>query len=210
VEGNTHLEGATLAAVDHEGNDTGNLSLTTDSLSVEHLTNSSTASQQNIGGNTSLSGNGSVGTTGIQMGTGSAADASVTLATLGNGDVTVITDAANDTDSTAELNRDTSTTDLDLYATETGTEVSATLDTRLVTEEGRDQIAEDILRSGLIIDTVDQIIRTDKLNLLGFASELDQSNTIYDTVKAEIANDPALAAALQDPDLTPEQIAKAI
>jgi hypothetical protein len=74
----------------------------------------------------------------------------------------------------------------------------------------RYQIAEDILRSGLIIDTVDQIIRTDKLNLLDFASELDQSNTIYDTVKAEIAKAPPLAAVLQDPDLTPEQIAKAI
>ncbi|GGY01796.1 hypothetical protein GCM10007160_32110 [Litchfieldella qijiaojingensis] len=43
VEGNTHLSGSTLATVDEQGNDLGQLNLTTGSLSYDHLTIRTTA-----------------------------------------------------------------------------------------------------------------------------------------------------------------------
>jgi filamentous hemagglutinin len=63
-----------------------------------------------------------------------------TLATLGNGTVT-ITDTANSSDTT-HLNRDVTKADKELYSSSAGTSVDATLDTRMLTKEGRAQIKQ--------------------------------------------------------------------
>ncbi|RZV14872.1 hypothetical protein D3M61_02620 [Aliarcobacter butzleri] len=69
------------------------------------------------------------------------ANASKTLATLGQGNVTV-KDIEN-SDELDRLNRDTENINKDLYSSSTGTKVDATLDTRLLTKDGQEQIAKD-------------------------------------------------------------------
>src|SRR5690606_6776753 len=49
VNGNTQLTGALIAALDAEGNDTGNLSLNTGSLNFTDLNNRSYSSNQSLG-----------------------------------------------------------------------------------------------------------------------------------------------------------------
>ncbi|MFA6741118.1 MAG: hypothetical protein WCR78_06450 [Arcobacteraceae bacterium] len=68
-------------------------------------------------------------------------NASKTLATLGQGNVTV-KDIEN-SDDLERLNTDTSKINKDLYSSSTGTKVDATLDTRLLTEKGREQIKQE-------------------------------------------------------------------
>ncbi len=79
------------------------------------------------------------------------------------------------------------------------------LDTRLLTEHGRDQIAEDLLKSGMIVNSLKLIATEKNVSLTDFFKETAQSNTVYETVKASIRKNPQLAHALQDPNLAPAQ-----
>ncbi|MEJ2076240.1 MAG: hypothetical protein P8X79_22590, partial [Reinekea sp.] len=163
--------------------------------------NSSYDKQINGGVNTSISGNGNVGTSSVNYSNSSHYDEGKTLATLGQGNIST----EDDSDLT-RLNREIDNTNLDLYSAERQQgDINATIDTRLVTEQGRDQIAEDLMKSEMITDSIGQIIRSDEQNGLDFFSELSKQSDSYDAVKEAIAQDPALAAALQNPDLTPEQ-----
>jgi filamentous hemagglutinin len=63
-----------------------------------------------------------------------------TLATVGSGNLN-IGDTANSSDTT-HLNRDVTKVDKELYSSNTGTSVDATLDTRMLTVEGRAQIKQ--------------------------------------------------------------------
>jgi hypothetical protein len=53
--------------------------------------------------------------------------------------------------------------------------------------------------------TIKLIATTDKVGVEDFFSETDKHNKTYEAVKKEIAKDPNLAKALQDPNLTPQQ-----
>ena len=81
------------------------------------------------------------------------------LATLGEGDITVREDADTGENSLASLNRDLDKTEKELFSSESGMSVDATIDIRLFSESGRDQIAEDILKTGMMVDAVEQIIK---------------------------------------------------
>lgn len=53
----------------------------------------------------------------------------------------------------------------DLYSSSTGTKVDATLDTRLLTEDGRNQIAEDIERTKRLGEAIGDVVSSDSLNI---------------------------------------------
>ena len=84
---------------------------------------------------------GDVSSVSTQISTGTSYERTKTLATLGNGNIN-ITDQAN-SDEMERLNRDTTNLTKSLVKTSTGTSANGTLDTRLLTEDGRAQIAAD-------------------------------------------------------------------
>jgi filamentous hemagglutinin len=152
VNNNTSLSGAVIAATDNQGNDTGNLNLTTNTLTTENLTdihyNSNTGFS--VGANVALtptakdpkpddtSSKTKINSEHMTFNTSTDTSASKTLATIGNGTLTV-GDTTNSTDPTT-LNRDITKTDKTLYSSNTGTKVDATLDNRLLTKKGQDEI----------------------------------------------------------------------
>lgn len=203
VAGNTRLAGSTIAATDADGNDTGDLSLTTGSLSVTHLSNNQTASSSNIGANSSLANDGSVGTTGIQFGMENSADASVTLATLGSGELTVTSETENDE---MLLNRDSSVNSVDLYSSENGVSVDATLDTRIITEEGRKAIVEDAHRVKLSGNAIVDVVTQEEVKIIDLIDHIDNLQNDFDVHKLMAQQTGGLAAQiLNDPNATPEE-----
>lgn len=152
----TKLIGSMLAATDNQGNDTSNFNLTTNTLTTENLTDTHYNSQSgfSVGANIGLTPKAkdpqpntqnkedktttTINSSRLAFNTSREMVVGKTLATLGNGTVT-ISDTANSSDIT-HLNRDVTQVDKELYSSNTGTKVDATLDTRMLTEEGRAQI----------------------------------------------------------------------
>ncbi|MCY9846361.1 hemagglutinin repeat-containing protein [Vibrio caribbeanicus] len=159
VDGHTQLNGALIASVDKEGKGTGNLTLETESLGFSDLKN--TTYTQNsamgistgvgIGNETDVDGkttdntevdstyNSSI----LQYQNSSDYSVTKTLATVGQGHVTVGGDS--NSDSLTALNRDAENTEKDLFSVERNEgNVDVTVDHRLLTEAGRNAIAEDV------------------------------------------------------------------
>ena len=158
VKGNTNLKGSLIASGNFDENnnfvDNKNLNFTTNTLSFENMSNTSYSSNQSIGlsANYNLEGTKIVDTKPVhqEAGISSASynasnslnvNASKTLATLGQGNIN-IKDTAN-SDDLSRLNTDTTKINKDLYSSSTGTKVDATLDTRLLSVEGRAQIKQE-------------------------------------------------------------------
>ncbi|VVM18198.1 hypothetical protein BSPWISOXPB_113 [uncultured Gammaproteobacteria bacterium] len=57
----------------------------------------------------------------------------------------------------------------------------------------------------MITSAIQQIVNTDRTELKDFFSEVDKLHKTDEAVTAKIANNPALAKALTDPNLTPTQ-----
>lgn len=151
---NTKLSGAVIAATDTNGNDTGNLNLSTDTLTTENLTDTHYNSQSgfSIGANVGLTPSikdpkpdnkttTTINSPRLAFNTSRDVTVDKTLATLGAGTVS-ITDTVNLT-STTNLNRDVSAVDKEFYSSSTGTKVDATLDTRMLTEDGQKEIKQE-------------------------------------------------------------------
>jgi filamentous hemagglutinin len=148
VGGNTHISGAVIATVDDDGNDLGQLNLSTRTLSYNDLTDRSSSSNTSAGFSTnvgigdkqnengtqdSIDENGSVvkvNSSQLNYSNSSSNDGSTALATLGLGNI-IISDEAN-SDDTASLNRDVGNTTKELYSVEQSQEVSLTFDHRLL------------------------------------------------------------------------------
>ncbi|MFT5419723.1 MAG: filamentous hemagglutinin [Candidatus Endobugula sp.] len=180
---NTALIGATIAAKDADGSDNGQLSLTTDTFDFGDLSNTSYDSQRSAGFSTSVGIPSSdptqneakdakgkddlkLNTTNIAYSNSSSYSKSKTLATLGEGAVTITDDQASGDDSTERLNRDTDNTTKDLYSIDRQQgNVDLTIDTRLLTEDGRKQIKEDIKRTELLIEAVGDAATKDSVQL---------------------------------------------
>ena len=158
VENNTHIKGALLSSGEFQDDgsfiDNKNLNLNTNTLTFENLSNTSYSSNQSVGAsaNYNLEGTTIVNQKekdqkdGISSATYTASNslgvsASKTLATLGKGNV-IVNDIEN-SDELDRLNRDTLNVNKDLYSSQTGTSVDATLDTRLLSLKGLDLIAKD-------------------------------------------------------------------
>jgi len=195
VDGATTIKGATIAAVDAEGNDNGNLSLETDTLEVSSLNNTKDSKAMSA----SVSGGGTVS---VDASADNSHSKTKTLATLGNGNVDI---ADKENSDIAMLNRDIADNEVDIYDIESHKGLKGSLDTRLLTESGRNKIAEDVMKSGMIVDTVRQIVTDDTVGITEFFNETDKQNKTYEAVKAEIAKNPSLAKALQNPDLTAQE-----
>lgn len=182
VEGNTDINGATIATVDADGTDAGKLNLQTGTLTYADLSNTRYSQSQNAGitiglnygekkesdskntdnGKTSSEGDGkekgwSTSTSSYDLHNTSGYQKGKTLATVGQG-VLRIEDTEN-SDDTDRLNRDISNSSKELFSVERQQgDLNMTVDHRLLNEDGQNEIAEDLKRNtiagGVIIDTV--------------------------------------------------------
>ena len=166
---NTHLKGSLLAAGEYDKDNTfidnHNLNLKTNTLSYENLSNTS----YNKGSSLSIGANYSVGkkddSKASQSGQGKSDSSysglksinysnnrnlsytlSKNLATLGSGNIEIV-DQENSDDLT-RLNRDTTKLTKDLVNTSISSNVDASMDLRVVTADGREQIKQELEKVG--------------------------------------------------------------
>ncbi|PSM51622.1 hemagglutinin repeat-containing protein, partial [Campylobacter blaseri] len=130
-------------------------------------------------------------------------NSSKTLATLGKGSITIINKA--NSDDLARLNTDTSKLSLELYNSYTSSKVDASLDTRLLSKEGRKDIEDDYNMATAITKAIYQIASTNKASIGSFFKENEKYVKVYNTLKHIVANDTNLANYLKDPNLDIEK-----
>ncbi|RBQ30639.1 hypothetical protein CRU92_11500 [Arcobacter sp. FW59] len=218
VGNNTHLKGSLLASGNYDENgifqDNQNLNLTTNTLTFGNLSNSNYSSSTSLGVNVNYNledkkvenqkekpQQKGISSVGYNSSNSLEVNASKTLATLGTGNVTV--KDVDNSDELDRLNRDTTAVNKDLYSSSTGTKVDATLDTRLLTEDGRNQIKDDMYTASAILKSIEQIASNDKISVLDFFDETQQNVDVYNAMKRKIASDENFASQLQDPNLDP-------
>lgn len=138
VEENTTLKGATIAAVDVDGNDNGNLTFTTNTLVVSSLNNirHSKSSSLDIGIGNTVS---------LDYTNDNNHNKTKTLGTIGEGNVQV---ANLDESNTILLNRDVNNNEISIYEIESHKGLKGSLDTRMLTEEGRKEISKEFKEFG--------------------------------------------------------------
>lgn len=168
VVGNTDVKGALIATIDEQGNDSGKLNLTTDSLTYADLSNTSYSQNQSLGvnagygikqptesdsepaqatpNNTSKDDSKFISSS-FQYTNTSSYNKGKTLATIGQGSLTIAAPEASDDLST--LNRDTEQTEKDLFTVDRiQGNVDITVDHRLLSEQGKEQVATEISEFG--------------------------------------------------------------
>ena len=179
VAGNTQITAATIATIDENGNDLGNLNLNTGSLSFTDLRDTHQSNQTSGGISTSLNVGGTTATeasqnqqlatdsqgreldpntSNITYSNNSQYDASKALATLGTGNITIggKTDSEeNPHESLTGLNRDTTNTTKDLWSVERQEgNVDLAIDHRMLSEDGRKEIKEDFKRTEILGESI--------------------------------------------------------
>ena len=167
VKEHTQLNGALLATVDEDNTDLGNLSLTTNSFGFEDLSNTTYNTNRNANISTSVSLGASkansannentpvnketktkLNTSNMQYSNSTGYEKTKTLATLGKGNIQI---AKGDSNNLDRLNRDTKNISKDLYNIERQQgNIDLTIDHRLFSEEGRNQIKEDYKRTAIM------------------------------------------------------------
>ncbi|MER2499132.1 hypothetical protein ABS858_23985, partial [Vibrio neptunius] len=141
VVGNTDLKGATIAALNDEGKDSGQLNLSTGSFTYADLSNTRYNQNRNMGLNTSVGVNdgeldSTNNSTSLQYKNTSGYSKSKTLATIGQGSLNIADSESSD--DTSRLNRDIEHTDKDLFSVDRQQgDIDVTVDHRLLSEEGR-------------------------------------------------------------------------
>ena len=226
VEKNTNIKGALIAAgsTNEQGQfeDNGNLKLKTDTLTFANSTDSTYNSSNsfNVGTNigfetkTNTQTNveettGKVNSSTLSLSNQMGYSSSKTLATVGKGDVQV-GDAEN-SDDTTRLNRDTSKINKDLYSGSVSTSVTATLDHRLLTEDGRKQIVEDVKKASNALSAMGDAITKDEVGLKNFFEHQGVVDTNYAIMKQFIQTEDGKYAKIwnDQANATPEQIQEA-
>ena len=195
VNNHSEVRGAVIAAIDENGKDNGQLTFSTDTLNAALLVNTGESTDRSTsvqGGETST----------LNYQDDAEYDRTKSLATIGSGNITISDSEGSDT---RFLNSDIDNTEVSIYELESIRGLSGELDTRLLTEDGRYQIAEDWPKTRIIVNTIEQIVSTERVGIEDFFNETDRYHTAYEAVKEQIGRDPALAAMLQDPALAPEQ-----
>jgi hypothetical protein len=153
-----------IAAIDENGQANGKLTLNTQSYDYADLSNTAYSSEQSAGISTSV---GLVGpdqqasqaqqnnpdekgnalrlnSLNVNLSNSRSYDKSLTLATLGEGNVTIRDDLETGEDSTQGLNRDLDNSEKTLVSYDNSMSVEATIDTRLFSEKGWDEIKGDV------------------------------------------------------------------
>ncbi|WP_337911295.1 hemagglutinin repeat-containing protein [Vibrio cholerae] len=177
VDGNTDIKGATIAALDGEDKDSGKLNLTTDSLTYADLSNTSYSQDQSLGLNTSVGvNNGELdstnNSTSLQYKNTSGYDKSKTLATIGQGNLNI--GDLESSDDTSRLNRDIDQTEKDLFTVDRKQgDIDVTVDHRLLSEEGRSQIKEDVKRTHLAGQSLADVALEDSVKLADTFEHMD-------------------------------------
>ncbi|WP_228568960.1 hemagglutinin repeat-containing protein [Campylobacter sputorum] len=143
---------------------------------------------------------------------------SKTLATIGQGNLIVAnTNISNlnkdelenlqstntnlsNSDNLTRLNRDTTKTNKDLYNTSISSNVDATLDTRLLTENGREEIKRDYEDSLTIVDAITQIVTTNRAKSSDFFKENIKAYNTLQGVREFIDSNEAIREYLSSND----------
>lgn len=169
VVGNTDLKGAVIATQNDAGKDTGQLNLTTNTFTFAGLSNTDYNQNRSMGVSTSVGVNdGEIdstnNSTSIQYKNTSGYSKSKTLATVGQGNLTIV-DSENSDDTTA-LNRDTQHTEKDLFTVDRKQgDFDVTIDHRLLTEDGRKAIAEDVERTKRLGQAVGDVATKESITI---------------------------------------------
>ena len=195
VQDHTDIQGAVIAAIDEKGKDNGQLNLSTNTLSAGSLINTVQNDSQSLGLNAGS-------TSSLDYQDDSRSGRTKSLATIGSGDIQITDVEGSDL---RMLNSDIENSEVAIYDLESHQGLNGELDTRLLSEGGRKQIAEDWLRSSMIANSISLIVSTERVGIEDFFDETEKSHLTYEAVKTEISKDPQLAEMLQDAALNPEQ-----
>jgi len=201
VKKDTTLKGATIAAVDNEGNDSGNLNLTSKTLEVSSLNNrrDSKSMSLDVGVGQTVS---------LDYANDRSNSKTKTLGTLGEGNINV---ANVDDSNTRMLNRDINDNEVDIYNVESHKGLKGSLDTRLLTKNGLNDIAEDFERSKRGAQAIADVATKDAFELQDTFAHIDETQKDLDVQKAfALANDGKNIEALQGDGSTIEEKQAAI
>ncbi|MBN3552654.1 hemagglutinin repeat-containing protein, partial [Vibrio neptunius] len=138
VTGNTDIKGATIAALDDEGKDSGQLNLSTGSFTYADLSNTRYNQNRSMGVSTSAGVNAGEldstnNSTSLQYKNTSGYSKSKTLATIGQGSLNIADSESSD--DTSRLHRDIEHTDKDLFSVDRQQgDIDVTVDHRLLSE----------------------------------------------------------------------------
>ena len=175
------------------------LDLTTRTLTTSHLANREYTKDKSFGLDLSSS------TTSLNRKNDTTYTKTKTLATLGQGTVTLTgTDAASK-DALKQTNREITKVDKDIYHVErTQGNIDVTLDNRLLSEEGHKSIAEDIKRNEFLIESVADVVTKEAFEIGDTLDHIDEVQKDL-TVQKQMAllEDGKYIRALGDG--TPEQ-----
>jgi hypothetical protein len=217
VEGTSTLTGALIANAtrDESGNlinEGDNLALTTTSL----ITNDLKDTQKNTSTSMGISYSGfdtrtdeekkenpdapTGGTTTVNAAYNGSESEQATRATIGQGTITV----KDGTEVTANRDLDKAQ-EITMEHTIGGLNANLTVDNRMFSEAGQNQIKDDVYKASAITNAIEQIVTTDKAGITDFFKETGKNYNVYEGMKKELANNPELAAQLQDPNLSPEK-----
>ena len=113
--------------------------------------------------------------------------------------------ALYNSDDLARLNRDSSKLNKELYSTKLNSNVDASVDMRLFSEDGRNEIKRDYEDASTIYDAIYQIATTDRVSIKDFFSENGKGFMTINAVRQEIANNPELRRMLQSNELSDQE-----
>jgi filamentous hemagglutinin len=213
---NTNLKGSLIAAGSTDENgvfqDNNNLNLSTKTLTFENSTNTKSSNSQGLGIGAGVNQQGDVSSVSAQVSTGTSYERTKTLATLGTGTITISN--KENSDDLARLNTDTTQVDKSLFKTDTGTSASGTLDTRLLTAEGRAQIKEDYEKTKRLGEAAYETATMDSVSIIAdqadgqtsFAERLNDKEALAQASKIIASQENTqLLATLTNPNATDEE-----
>ncbi|HUH41917.1 MAG TPA: hypothetical protein VLZ29_02250, partial [Sulfurimonas sp.] len=178
----TKLRGASIAAVDSQGNDNSQLTLNTDTLLASGLNNRVDSKNKslsiNIGGNVEEN---TLNNVALDYSNDKSNQKTKTLATLGSGNINI----TNTDDSELKmLNRDIQDNEVDIYNIQSHKGLKVELDTRLLTEDGRKQIAEDLERTKRLGRAIADVATKESITIGDTFNHIDDVQKDLDVQKA--------------------------
>nr|WP_308368560.1 MULTISPECIES: hemagglutinin repeat-containing protein [unclassified Microbulbifer] len=233
VGGHTQVTGALIATLDEEGNDLGNLELSTGTLDYADLSNTNYQSQQSAGISTSVGLNGAnpadpaqknaqdatgnddlkLNTSNVQYSNNSHYSKDKSLATVGQGNITVRDEDSGKNGELAGLNRDVTSTEKELFEVDRQEgNVDVTVDHRLLSEEGRKEIKEDVKRTELLGESIADIATEESVDLQDTFQHIGDVQKDLDVQKLLVTRDGGENASILNDlaNATPEQKQQAI
>jgi hypothetical protein len=219
VGGNTNLKGSLIAAgyFDENNNfiDNSKLSLTTDTLTYSSLSDTMFSNSHSFGGGTNIgfsetytedangnkntNTNSKVNSSSLNFGTNIGYSSSKVLATIGQGSI-IVKDKDN-SDDINSLNKDANSQINKLYEGSVGTSVEASIDHRLLSEEGRKDIAGDFFVTGNLASSILDAITKGSQSM----GDVGRNYKILEAVQNIVAANPKLFEEYNNPEISIER-----